>query len=103
MRASSTGSEKARPPVTPIGHWVGGASGSGSSGRTAPVYDPALGVQTSEVALASAAEVDHAVKTAVTASREWGASSLTRRTGFLFRLRELLDAHPDVLGAAVTR
>src|SRR6202021_536088 len=89
--------------MTPSGHWVGGASIPGSSGRTAPVYDPALGVQTAEVALASAAEVDHAVKTAVTASREGGASSLTRRTGFLFRLRELLDANRDALAAAVTR
>src|SRR5580704_6338764 len=103
MRASSTGSETARPPVTHIGHWVGGASIQGSSGRTAPVYDPALGVQTAEVALASAAEVDNAVNTAVTASREWASSSLTRRTGFLFRLRELLDANRDELAAAVTR
>jgi malonate-semialdehyde dehydrogenase (acetylating)/methylmalonate-semialdehyde dehydrogenase len=103
MRARSTGSEATRPPVTTIGHWVGGASVPGSSGRTAPVYDPALGVQTAEVALASAAEVDTAVQVAVTASHEWGTSSLTRRTGFLFRLRELLDARRDELAAAVTR
>ncbi len=89
--------------MTPIGHWIAGASVPGSSGRTAPVYDPALGVQTAEVALASAAEVDTAVKSAIEASREWGSSSLTRRTGFLFRLRELLDANRSELAAAVTR
>ena len=89
--------------MTPIGHWIAGTSVPGSSGRTAPVYDPALGVQTAEVALASAAEVDTAVQSAVEASREWGSSSLTRRTGFLFRLRELLDANRDELAAAVTR
>ncbi len=90
-------------PVTRIGHWIAGAAVPGSSGRTASVYDPALGIQTAEVALASAAEVDTAVRAAVEASQEWGASSLTRRTGFLFRLRELLDANRDELATAVTR
>jgi malonate-semialdehyde dehydrogenase (acetylating) / methylmalonate-semialdehyde dehydrogenase len=40
---------------------------------------------------------------ALSASREWGASSLTRRAGLLFRFRELLDAARDDLAAAVTR
>ena len=69
----------------------------------APVYDPARGVQTAEVALASPAEVDAVVASAVEASREWGSSSLTRRASLLFRLRELLDASRDELAAAVTR
>ncbi len=89
-------------PVTQIGHWIAGAVVPGSSARTAPVYDPALGTQTAEVALASAAEVDAAVRAAVEAARAWGSSSLTKRTGCLFRLRELLDANRDELAAAVT-
>ena len=55
--ASSTGSEAASMSWTTIGHWVGGRAVAGTSGRTAPVFDPARGVQTAEVALASAAEV----------------------------------------------
>jgi malonate-semialdehyde dehydrogenase (acetylating)/methylmalonate-semialdehyde dehydrogenase len=86
-----------------IGHWVGGRAVPGESGRTGPVYDPALGVQTSEVALASAAEVERAVRVAVAAAGEWGASSLTRRAGLMFRFRELLDRARDDLAAAVTR
>ena len=43
-------------------HWVGGKSVRGSSGRSGPVYDPARGVQTATVPLASAAEVDAAVE-----------------------------------------
>jgi malonate-semialdehyde dehydrogenase (acetylating) / methylmalonate-semialdehyde dehydrogenase len=89
--------------MTRIGHWVAGRPVPGESGRTGPVYDPALGVQTSEVALASPAEVDAAVKVAVDASREWGASSLTRRSGLMFRLRELLDGARDELAGIVTR
>jgi malonate-semialdehyde dehydrogenase (acetylating) / methylmalonate-semialdehyde dehydrogenase len=93
----------ARPDVTHIDHWVAGKRVPGQSGRTAPVYDPALGVQSADVALASPAEVDTAVKAALHASGEWGASSLTRRASLMFRLRELLDAARDDLAAAVTR
>ena len=55
-----------------IGHWIGGRPVAGTSGRTAPVYDPARGVQTGEVALASAAEVDDVVKVAVDAAADVG-------------------------------
>ena len=54
-----------------IAHWIGGRSVAGSSGRSARVYDPARGVQVSEVMLASAAEVADTVKVAVDASVEW--------------------------------
>jgi malonate-semialdehyde dehydrogenase (acetylating) / methylmalonate-semialdehyde dehydrogenase len=86
-----------------IGHWIGGRAVAGASGRTAPVYDPAQGVLTGEVALASAAEVDGAVKVAVDAAAAWGESPSSRRAGMLFRLRELLDAQRDDLAAVVTR
>ena len=86
-----------------IGHWVGGRAVAGVSGRVAPVYDPARGVQVASVALASGAEVDAAVSAAAEASVAWGASSSTRRAGLLFRLRELLDAHRDDLAAIVSR
>jgi malonate-semialdehyde dehydrogenase (acetylating) / methylmalonate-semialdehyde dehydrogenase len=86
-----------------IGHFIAGTAVPGVSGRTAPVYDPAIGDQTAEVALATPAEVDAVVKAAVAASHEWRSSSLTHRAGLLFRLRELLDANRDELAAAVTR
>jgi malonate-semialdehyde dehydrogenase (acetylating) / methylmalonate-semialdehyde dehydrogenase len=102
MAPSSTDPESGGPGLRHIGHWVGGGAAPGTSGRTAPVYDPARGVQTGEVALASAAEVDAVVASAVAASPEWRSSSLTRRASLLFRLRELLDASRDELAAAVT-
>jgi malonate-semialdehyde dehydrogenase (acetylating) / methylmalonate-semialdehyde dehydrogenase len=86
-----------------IGHWIGGQSVVGSSGRTGPVYDPAVGAQTAAVSLASAAEVDRAVAAAKAASEEWGTTSSSMRAGLLFRLRELLDAHRGDLAAIVTR
>jgi malonate-semialdehyde dehydrogenase (acetylating)/methylmalonate-semialdehyde dehydrogenase len=86
-----------------IGHWIGGKPVAGVSGRTAPVHDPARGVQTGDVALASAGEVGEAVKVAVDAVGEWGGSPLSRRANLLFRLRELVDAHRQDLAAVVTR
>jgi malonate-semialdehyde dehydrogenase (acetylating) / methylmalonate-semialdehyde dehydrogenase len=86
-----------------IGHWVGGRALDGASGRTAPVYDPARGVQVAEVALASAAEVDDVVRVAAEAAAAWGDSALSKRATALFKLRELLDARRDDLAAIVTR
>jgi malonate-semialdehyde dehydrogenase (acetylating) / methylmalonate-semialdehyde dehydrogenase len=86
-----------------IGHWIGGRAVDGVSGRTAPVYDPARGVQIAEVALASAAEVADATKAAREAAAAWSGSSLSRRASAMFRLRELLDRRRDDLAARVTR
>ena len=47
--------------INELGHFVGGQPVAGTSGTTAPVYNPATGEQTGSVALASVAEVDHAV------------------------------------------
>jgi malonate-semialdehyde dehydrogenase (acetylating)/methylmalonate-semialdehyde dehydrogenase len=55
------------------------------------------------VALASASEVDAAVKVAVDASREWASTSLTTRANLMFRLRELLDAGRPELAAVISR
>jgi malonate-semialdehyde dehydrogenase (acetylating)/methylmalonate-semialdehyde dehydrogenase len=88
--------------VSTIAHWIGGKPVARTSGRTSPVYDPARGVQTAEVALASVADVDEVVKVAVDAAVGWGASSLSRRVAMLFRLRELVHAHHDELAAIVT-
>ncbi len=41
-----------------IHHWIDGRIVESTSGRTAPVYDPARGEQSGEVDLANAAEVD---------------------------------------------
>ena len=75
-----------------IGHWIDGRAVSGTSGRTAPVYNPATGEQTGEVDLASAAEVDAAVTVAHAAFPEWRATPLSRRAEVLFRMRELWTA-----------
>src|SRR5918992_633762 len=62
-----------------ISHWIGGQSVAGESGRSGPVYNPALGVQTKEVDFASVEEMDRAVQTAKEAFQTWREVSLSRK------------------------
>lgn len=88
--------------TTRISHWIDGRESAGTSGRTAPVFNPATGQQTAEVDLASAAEVDAVVAKAAAAAREWRTSSLSKRSAVLFAFRELLHARTDELAAIIT-
>jgi len=86
-----------------IPHWIGGARTPGTSGRTAPVFDPATGTQRAEVVLADPTEVDAAVATAAAAFPAWRATSLARRAEVLFRTRELLVARRQDLAQTISR
>jgi malonate-semialdehyde dehydrogenase (acetylating)/methylmalonate-semialdehyde dehydrogenase len=87
---------------TRISHWIDGAITAGTSGRTSPVYNPATGLQSGEVDLASRDEVNAAVASAKAAAHEWRSASLSRRSGVLFAFRELLHANSDELAKILT-
>ena len=65
--------------LTRISHWIGGKSVQGASGRTGPVFNPALGRQSGEVDLATTEEVGAAVAAAKAAFPAWRATSLAKR------------------------
>ncbi|AUN41312.1 CoA-acylating methylmalonate-semialdehyde dehydrogenase [Tsukamurella tyrosinosolvens] len=88
--------------LTVVPHWIDGAEYPSSSGRTADVYDPALGVVTKRVALADRAEIDAAVASAKQASESWGDLSLAKRQSVLFNFRELLNARKGELAEIIT-
>ncbi len=50
-----------------IGHWIDGQHRPGTSGRSQPVWNPTTGAAQADVDLASAAEVDAAVASALAA------------------------------------
>ncbi len=85
-----------------ISHWIGGKLVTGESGRSGPVFNPALGVQTHAVDLASVAEVDTAVEAAQEAFAGWRRTSLSKRSDILFRIRELVDANRKEIGTLIT-
>src|ERR671930_494192 len=88
--------------VKPINHWIGGRTVEGESGRSGPVYNPAKGVQTGEVDFATAEEVDQAVQAAKEAFPVWRATSLSKRSAILFRIRQLVFDHKDDIARILT-
>jgi malonate-semialdehyde dehydrogenase (acetylating)/methylmalonate-semialdehyde dehydrogenase len=89
-------------PLPVVPHWIDGARSPSTSGRTAPVYDPARGVVTKEVALADADEIERAIASAHAAFPAWRDLSLAKRQAILFRFRELLEAEKGELAEIIT-
>ena len=85
-----------------ISHWIDGALADGTSGRTSPVFNPATGLQTGDVDLASVADVDRAVASAKSAADGWRATSLSRRSAVMFSFRQLLHDATDELAKIIT-
>src|SRR5919201_385446 len=88
--------------VRRISHWIGGRTVEGESGRSGPVYNPARGRQTGAVDFASADEVDRAVQAAKQAFPGWRATSLSKRSAILFRIRELVFERKDDIARILT-
>ncbi len=85
-----------------VSHWIDGAERPSESGRTAPVYDPALGVVTKRVALANASEIEEAIASASKAFPAWRDLSIAKRQAIMFRFRELLNERKPELAEILT-
>ena len=100
--------ELATPPVEQeqnvkrISHWIGGRLVEGRSGRSGPVYNPALGQQTGAVDFATPEEVDLAVQAATEAFESWRAMSLSKRTAIFFQIRELIHERHEEIARILT-
>ncbi|ADB53856.1 CoA-acylating methylmalonate-semialdehyde dehydrogenase [Conexibacter woesei] len=88
--------------ATVVPHWIAGAADE-SAARWGEVTDSATGEVSARVPLASAADVDRAVRAAAEAARGWAATSLSRRTAVMFAFRQLVHEHRDELARIVTR
>ena len=88
--------------TTTVNHWIDNEEYVSTSGRTAPVYDPALGVETKRVALANGAEIDAAIAAAKKAFPGWSKTSLAGRQQIIFKFRELLNAKKGELAEIIT-
>jgi malonate-semialdehyde dehydrogenase (acetylating)/methylmalonate-semialdehyde dehydrogenase len=85
-----------------IGHFVGGKSVKGTSGRWGEVFDPNTGEVQARVAMAKHAEVEHAVAVAEAAQPGWAATNPQRRARVLFRFLELVQNEHDSLAALLS-
>lgn len=82
---------------------VGGKLVASTSARTSAVFNPATGEQTAELPLSTVAELDAAVQVAKAAAVSWGRTPPLKRIRFMFKFKELLDAHADEIARAISK
>lgn len=88
--------------VRTIPHWIDGAERISTSGRTAPVFNPATGAVQANVALADQTEIDEAIASAQRGYELWSGYSIAKRQTVLFAFRELLNSRKGELATIVT-
>ena len=85
-----------------IEHFIDGRTVAGTSGRHGDVFDPNSGRVQAKVSLATAAELERAVESAVAAQRDWARVNPQRRARVMFEFKRLLEAHMDELAALLS-
>jgi malonate-semialdehyde dehydrogenase (acetylating)/methylmalonate-semialdehyde dehydrogenase len=80
-----------------IGHFIGGKTVKGTSGRSGDVFDPNTGEVQAKVALASKSEVDQAIANAEAAQPAWAATNPQRRARVMFKFLELIAKENESL------
>jgi malonate-semialdehyde dehydrogenase (acetylating) / methylmalonate-semialdehyde dehydrogenase len=85
------------------GHFIGGKTVKGTSGRTADVFQPMTGDVRARVALASTSEVAAAIANAKAAQPAWGATNPQRRARVLMKFLELANRDYEKLADCLAR
>ena len=80
-----------------IGHFIGGKTVKGTSGRQGDVFNPNTGEVQAKVALASITEVEAAIANAEAAQPAWAATNPQRRARVMFKFLELVAKEYDDL------
>jgi malonate-semialdehyde dehydrogenase (acetylating)/methylmalonate-semialdehyde dehydrogenase len=80
-----------------IGHFIGGKAVKGKSGRFGDVFNPNTGEVQARVALASRAEMEHAIADAAKAQVAWAATNPQRRARVLFKFLDLVQKEMEPL------
>ena len=86
-----------------IGHFIGGKSAAGTSGRASDVYQPMTGEVVARLALASKAEVRAAVENAAAAQPAWAATNPQRRARVMMRFVDLVNQNMEELAELLAR
>jgi malonate-semialdehyde dehydrogenase (acetylating)/methylmalonate-semialdehyde dehydrogenase len=86
-----------------ISHFIDGASVAGTSGRYGDVFNPNTGEVQARVALATPAELDKAVQSAVRAQQTWALVNPQRRARVMFEFKRLIERDMDALAEILVR
>jgi malonate-semialdehyde dehydrogenase (acetylating)/methylmalonate-semialdehyde dehydrogenase len=85
-----------------IEHFVDGRALAGAGGRFGEVFDPNTGEVQARVAMASAADVDAAVRAAAAAQVGWAATNPQRRSRVMFEFKRLVESRMDELATLLS-
>ena len=85
------------------GHFIGGKTVAGKSGRTAEVFQPMDGTVRAHVALANKADVRAAVENAKAAQPAWAAVNPQRRARVMMKFLDLIGKYNDELADILAR
>ncbi|UOR11453.1 CoA-acylating methylmalonate-semialdehyde dehydrogenase [Halobacillus amylolyticus] len=88
--------------VKTLQNYVGGEWIDAKSDETEAVYNPATGEIIAHVPISSQEDVDHAVKIADEAFKDWKEVPVPKRARILFKYQQLLVDHWDELAEIVT-
>lgn len=80
-----------------VGNFVNGTKVESTSGRTQPVFNPAIGASERSVALSTASEVDAAVAAAKAAFPAWSKTPVLRRARILDKFKNILSERTEEL------
>ncbi|WP_085909623.1 CoA-acylating methylmalonate-semialdehyde dehydrogenase [Kiloniella majae] len=86
-----------------INNAIAGERRLSSSTRSSKIFNPATGEQIAELPLSTVDEVNEAVASAKAVAKEWGATPPLKRARYMFRFKELLDAHADDIAREISR
>jgi malonate-semialdehyde dehydrogenase (acetylating)/methylmalonate-semialdehyde dehydrogenase len=85
-----------------VDHFISGARVPGRSGRFGDIFEPNTGETQGRVALASAEEIDAAVRSAAEAQAGWAALNPQRRARVMFEFKRLVEARMDELAGLLS-
>ena len=85
-----------------IQHFINGAAAAGEGSRTVPTFNPASGVQTGTLSLASSADVRSAVEAAKAAFPGWAETTPLRRARILNKFLAIVEERIEEMAALIS-
>ena len=85
-----------------LGNWIAGQHLVSTSGRMAPIFNPATGQVARQIALSSKTETERAIAAAAEALPSWAATPPIKRARVMFAFKEWVERHADDLARAIT-
>ncbi|WP_428243126.1 CoA-acylating methylmalonate-semialdehyde dehydrogenase [Gynuella sp.] len=85
-----------------LGNFINNQAVASTSERFGPVFNPATGEQSSQVALSSAEETRQAITAAEKAFATWSKVTPLNRARILFKFKALVEEHVDELATMIT-